>query len=194
MSSSNIEIEAKVLLLKEDYLKVIDGLNLKKYKKFKQTNYYIDTLDSLLKKIGIVLRIREKEDTFELTLKTPLSEGVLEKNEDISWKAMEDMKDNNIFPEGGIKKFLAILGVKVEDLRILTSLKTERISVDYNGYKLDLDKSTYSGITDYELEIESSSMENAQSAATDILTQCGIKDFSFNKVSKQARALNALNK
>jgi uncharacterized protein YjbK len=194
MGSSNIEIEAKVLLLKEEYNKVIEVLNLNKYRKFCQTNYYIDTKDSYLKKNGIALRIREKDDVFELILKTPLSEGLLEKNEDITWKQMDDMRDSGIFPEGGIIKFLLILGVKIEDLQILTSLTTERISVDYNGYRLDLDKNTYGGITDYELEVESTSMEHARGYIKDILEQCGINDFSFNKVSKQARALNALNK
>lgn len=194
MASSNIEIEAKVLLLKDEYNKIIDTLNLKRYRKFSQTNYYIDTKDGYLKKNGIALRIREKDDEFELTLKTPLSEGLLEKNEDITWKEMDDMRDRGVFPEGGVKKFLQILGVKIEELHVLTTLTTERISIEFNGYRLDLDKNIYGGITDYELEVESTSMEHAKDCIKDILTQCGINDFSFNKVSKQARALNALKK
>lgn len=192
--SSNIEIEAKVLLLKDEYDTIIEKLNLSKYRKIKQTNHYIDTPDRYLKKNGIALRIREKEEEFELTLKTPLSEGLLEKNENISWRDFENLSEKNVFPEGNIKKFLLILGVKVSELKILTSLCTERISVDYDGFGIALDKNIYSSIVDYELEVESSSIERAQEEVGNVLKTCGISSFSFNKVSKQARALNALEK
>ena len=192
--SSAIEIEAKALLLKDEYETIIEKLNLSKYRKIKQTNHYIDTPDRFLKKNGIALRIREKEESFELTLKTPLSEGLLEKNENISWRDFENLSEKHVFPDGNIKNFLSILGVKVADLKILTSLCTERIHVDYETFGLALDKNTYSNIVDYELEIESSSMDHAQDEMKSILNSCGITSFTFNKVSKQARALNALKK
>lgn len=192
--SSNIEIEAKVLLLKEEYEKIIEKLNLSRYRKIKQTNYYLDTPNRFLKKNGIALRIREKEEEFELTLKTPLSEGLLEKNENISWRDFDNLNEKNFFPEGNIKKFLLILGVKVDELKILTSLTTERISINYENYEIALDKNLYSNIVDYELEVESSSMEHACNEVREILKTCGIDSFVFNKVSKQARALNALEK
>ena len=192
--SSNIEIEAKVLLLKDEYNAIIEKLSLQKYRKIKQTNHYIDTPDRYLKKNGIALRIREKDEEFELTLKTPLSEGLLEKNENISWRDFEKLTESNIFPDGNIKKFLLILGVKVSDLKVLTSLCTERIHVEFEGFGLALDKNIYSNIVDYELEVESSSIERAQQEIENILNECDIKNFSFNKVSKQARALNALEK
>ena len=43
--SSNIEIEAKVLLTENQYETIIEKLNLIKFRKIKQTNYYIDTPD-----------------------------------------------------------------------------------------------------------------------------------------------------
>ena len=192
--SSNIEIEAKSLISEDEYEKIIDKLNLGKYRKFKQTNYYIDTEDRFLKRNGIALRIREKDENFELTLKTPLSEGLLEKNENISWRGLDNLKNKQIFPEGNIKKFLEILGVSIKELKVLTSLTTERISMDYSIYHIDLDKNIYSNIVDYELEVESSSMENAKEEITNILTSCGITNFSFNVISKQSRAMNALKK
>ena len=192
--SSNIEIEAKVLLLKDEYNAIIEKLNLQKYRKIKQTNHYIDTPDRYLEKNGIALRIREKDEEFELTLKTPLSEGLLEKNENISWRDFENLSERQIFPDGNIRKFLLILGVKVSDLKVLTSLCTERIHVEFEGFELALDKNIYSNIVDYELEVESSSIERAQQEIENILNECDIKNFSFNKVSKQARALNALEK
>ena len=192
--NSNIEIEAKVLLLKNEYDTIIRELQLDKYRKVSQTNHYIDTPNSFLKKNGIALRVREKNQEFVLTLKTPLSEGLLEKNDSISWRDFDLLKDEGIFPEGGIKKFLAILGVKVEELKILTSLTTDRIEVDYKGGILCVDKNQYSGITDYELEVEFTSIEGAKELALDVLKVCKIKNSTFNNISKQARALNALRK
>lgn len=192
--NSNIEIEAKVLLLKDEYDTIIRELQLDKYRKVSQTNHYIDTPDSFLKRNGIALRVREKNEEFVLTLKTPLSEGLLEKNDRISWRDFDLLKDENIFPEGSIKKFLAILGVNVKNLKILTSLTTDRIEVDYKGGILCVDKNHYSGITDYELEVEFTSIEGAKELALNVLKECKIKNSTFNNISKQARALNALRK
>ena len=84
--SNAIEIEAKVLLKDEDYAKLAEAF--KEEVRYSQTNYYIDNDKRLLAKEGIALRIREKDGHFELTLKTPLSQGLLEKNENIT----EDMQ------------------------------------------------------------------------------------------------------
>ena len=192
--NSNIEIEAKVLLLKDEYDTIIKELKLDKYRKFTQTNHYIDTPDSFLKKNGIALRVREKNQEFVLTLKTPLSEGLLEKNDSISWRDFDLLKDEGVFPEGGIKKFLQILGVKIEELKILTSLTTDRIEIDYKGGILCVDKNQYSGMVDYELEVEFTSIEGAKDLALSVLKECNIENSTFNNISKQARALNALRK
>jgi uncharacterized protein YjbK len=192
--NSNIEIESKILLEKDEYEKIIEVMQLDNYRKFKQTNHYMDTPDSFLKNNGIALRVREKNQEFELTLKTPLSEGLLEKNENLSWKEFDLLKDDGIFPDGGIKKFLAILGADVSQIKIMTSLTTERIQLDYRGGILCVDKNYYSNQIDYELEFEYTSITGAQEIQLELLKKCGIKNKSFNHVSKQARAFNALKK
>ena len=63
--NSTIEIEAKVLLTKEQYDTIVSYLGLERYRKSKQINYYIDSKDQILRKNEVVLRIREKDD-FEL--------------------------------------------------------------------------------------------------------------------------------
>ena len=189
---SNIEIEAKVLINKDEYNKVIEHLHLDAYRRIKQTNYYIDTDNRDIKNNGYALRVREKNQEFELTLKTPLSEGLLEKNESISWRVFEDLRDNKVFPDGGIKKFLAILEIDTNELKIITSLTTERIEIEYKNNLLAVDKNTYGNNVDYEVEVESTSMSGAEETLKSILEECEIKDFSFNKKSKQSRALSAL--
>ena len=126
---SNIEIEAKVLLTKDQYENLLKYLHLERYKKIEQTNHYIDSTNRVLKKSDIALRIRENND-FVLTLKTPLSEGLLEKNQNITWREYSDLEDNGIFPQGDIKNFLEICGFNTRELKVLASLKTSRIELE----------------------------------------------------------------
>ena len=76
---TNLEIEFKCKIDKETYLKLLKEFYLANYVN-KQTNYYFDTLDYKLRNKHITLRIREKEYNVKLTLKTNVSEGILEKH------------------------------------------------------------------------------------------------------------------
>lgn len=190
--STNIEIESKVLLTKDDFEKVLDALRADRYKRIKQVNHYIDSEDQALRRLGCALRIREKDD-FVLTLKTPLSEGLLEKSQTISWRQYDRLAKNNTFPDGDIKNFLEILGIKIEDLKILTSLTTDRIEIPYKEGLLSLDTNVYSGNIDYELEMEQTSIQYAEECLQEICALANVPCV-FNTFSKQARAMNALKK
>lgn len=191
--NSNIEIEAKVLLSEEEYNKIIVHFHLDRYPRIKQTNYYIDSETRVLKENGIALRIRESND-FELTLKTPLSEGLLEKNQNITWREYESLEKRGVFPEGQIKSFLEVLGFNIDKLKILASLTTERIEIHYKDGLMSLDRNVYNNQIDYELEMEQTSMDGAEELIKDLLKEVGIEEHAFNHVSKQARAINALTK
>ena len=56
--AANIEIEAKVLIKKEEYETFLKHFKDKITEQYEQTNYYIDTKDFKLKQLGIGLRIR----------------------------------------------------------------------------------------------------------------------------------------
>ena len=190
---SNIEIEAKVLLQKEQYDQVVSYLHLERYKKIKQTNHYIDSTSRVLRDNDFALRVREKDD-FVLTLKTPLSEGLLEKNQTLSWREYDALEDESIFPIGNIKSFLELCGFNTRELQVLASLTTYRIEFEYEDGLVSLDENHYGKngkVVDYELEIESASMERAEESVKRLLQEAGITDFKFNTLSKQARALEA---
>ena len=190
---SNIEIEAKVLLQKEQYDQVVSYLHLERYKKIKQTNHYIDSTSRVLRDNDFALRVREKDD-FVLTLKTPLSEGLLEKNQTLSWREYDALEDKSIFPVGNIKSFLELCGFNTRELQVLASLTTYRIEFEYEDGLVSLDENHYGKngkVVDYELEIESASMERAEELVKRLLQEAGITDFKFNTLSKQARALEA---
>lgn len=191
---SNIEIEAKILLTKDEYDAIVKYLHLERYKKIEQTNHYVDTIERELKQNDIALRIRENNE-FTLTLKTPLSEGLLEKNQNINWREYSDLEDKGIFPQGDIKNFLEICGFDTHSLKVLASLKTNRIELEVDDGLLCLDENIYgknNDIIDYELEVESTSMEKAEETASKILKEVGITNFKFNTHSKQSRAIAAI--
>ncbi len=192
--ATNIEIEAKCLISKDDYNKIIDFYHAEKYDRVKQINHYIDTDDFKLKKAGIGLRIRER-DIFMMTLKAPMAEGLLEKNEKISWRQYEDFRDKGVFPKCSIKDVLLMLNINPEELKIQASLETERIQ--FNNFKdkgdFSIDKNTYNGIVDYELELEGNSLNKAKEALKEICTEANVP-YVDNPKNKQVRAFSTIKK
>ena len=77
--ATNIEIEAKVLINKDEYNRIVRKLQKNILKDKVQVNYYIDTKDFQLKNAGIGLRVRALNNEYVMTLKVPMSEGLLEK-------------------------------------------------------------------------------------------------------------------
>ena len=189
--SNAIEIEAKALVSAEDYRKLVKEFN--SFPRFVQTNYYIDSEDRILTKEGIALRIREKQGSYELTLKTPLSQGVLEKNVPISMNEFAALRDEGEFPKGDTARFLTMLDIDVKALKILTSLSTERIEFEYEGGLLSIDRNQYSGKVDYEVEFEYNNVAGAEKILAELLNRYGIA-FSFSKATKIRRAMEAIGK
>ena len=154
--AANIEIEAKVLISEKDYYNIVERFEDKIIKEYEQVNYYIDTNDFKLKKLGIGLRIRYCFNIYTMTIKCPLSEGLLEKDQIITKEAYLNFKNNNVFPEGSLKEFISMLGINIEELSILAHLRTLRKECDDGNPEttFSIDKNTYNKIVDYELELE----------------------------------------
>ena len=187
--SNAIEIEAKALVSQDDYRKL--AKLFPDSPRYTQTNHYIDSDTRILNKEGIALRIREKNGQYELTLKTPLSQGLLEKNCVITKQQFDDFKEKGIFPKGDTSRFLAMLDIDIATLRILTSLTTDRIDVEYKGGLLSIDRNCYSGKTDYEVEFEYNNLGGAKKVLSDLFEENGIA-YTFTKASKTRRAMEAL--
>lgn len=189
MASNNIEIEAKVLLSEEDYRKVVSYLQLSG-ETISQTNYYLDSAERTLKHYGMILRIREVKGQFTLTMKAPMAEGLLEKNQILTGPIAQKLIDENIFPEGDIKDFLDVLHIPVSSLKILAQLTTEREEMDYRDTVIDVSKNTYFGKVDYELECDSDSALKSQETLKALCAEIGVP-FVLNDLSKETRAINA---
>jgi uncharacterized protein YjbK len=189
--SNAIEIEAKALVSQKDYEKLVK--RFKKYPAYTQTNNYIDDDGGILHKEGVSLRIREKEDGIEMTLKTPLSEGLLEKNVPLEKKDFEAYRKEGRFPENDLKRFLTMLGIDVTKLKIQTSLTTKRIDVPYEGGKLSIDDNHYSNKNDFEVELEYNNEADAQRLLEELFKEEKIP-FALNKKTKVSRAMEAAGK
>lgn len=185
--STNIEIEAKALVSEKDFQKFIEHFKKISNKPYKQINYYIDDEERSLANSGISLRIRKK-DGYELTLKTPLSEGLLEKNQIISDKEFNEYKKGK-FPVGDISRFLEMLGFDLTKLKILNSLTTTRVDVNYLDGLLSLDKNEYNKTTDYEIEYE----YNSKIGAVTILKKLFAKLKVTYKENKQSKVFRAFS-
>lgn len=187
--SDEIEIEAKALISKDDYEKLVSLFE--GHGSYVQINYYIDSKDNALREKGLSLRVRFKKMKFEMTVKIPRVEGHIEKNVYISEEEFEAINGHTGFPDNEIKKYLEEEGIDTSALYIKTVLSTRRIDADYEGGELAIDLNNYSGITDYEVELEHKDMATAEKYLKQLLEENNIP-FVPNKKTKIKRALEAI--
>lgn len=189
MASNTIEIEAKVLVSKSNYEKLLNNLNFDEKVKI-QKNYYLDSQDRILKKYGMIVRLRERENRYKLSMKAPLSEGLLEKNQLLDDKEFNALIKSNIFPRGEIFDFLDMLNISPSSLKVLAELTTERHEMEYDSTMINISKNTYGKVVDYEIECDSDSKSKSESTLKNLLSSYDI-DCVFNHLSKETRAINS---
>jgi uncharacterized protein YjbK len=191
--SIHLEIESKILVTGDEYDLLLKKLNLGENLKVYQTNYYVDTLENNLRTYGFGLRIRELNNTYTLTLKSPMAEGVLEKNQILTATEYKNFREHHLFPKGLVKDFLDIVEFDTSLLKIITALTTERIDTTFENRHICLDKNMYNGHVDYEVESEQSSLQLASETLKKLCEYAGIT-YVENRISKHSRALNSVKK
>lgn len=191
--ATNIEIEAKVLITKDEYDKLMSIYETRTSDEFDQVNYYIESENLDLKKLGIGLRIRKKNRTYVMTLKAPMCEGLLEKYAQLTAEQYDEFKTEGIFPDCSIKEFVQMLGFDPAQLKIVSSLKTHRVEIplEEGKHTFSIDKNDYNKITDYELEMNSNSLDKAKQKLKEVCEENGIV-YKDNPRSKQTRCLESL--
>lgn len=151
--SQEIEIEYKNLITREEYDQLLTAYPFPKEGK-KQINYYFETADRKLGKLGCAIRIREKSNTYTVTLKEPHPSGLLETHDIIDEESFQQWLKGNIVPQPHTSKQLQNIGVAPTNLKYVGSLETVRRETPYQGVLLVLDLSKYNNHIDYELELE----------------------------------------
>ncbi|PRO64844.1 CYTH domain-containing protein [Alkalicoccus urumqiensis] len=155
-----IEIEFKQLLTRAAYDRLLEQFT--GVQPFHQVNHYFETDDMALRRKHAALRIREKGSTWELTLKQPHEEGLLETNQPIGENSFEAAKIKGILPEGETTAQLRHFLGGMPALVYLGSLETTRREMEISEGMLVLDHSFYAGTEDYELEFECRSAEKGK--------------------------------
>jgi uncharacterized protein YjbK len=174
LSNKNIEIEFKNMITTDEFTALMNFLNLRSEDFSEQENHYFDTPDFLLKEKGSALRIRQKYGSFELTLKQPHPEGLLETNEDLSESEAAEMIQTGKIPREQIKKSLEELGIKTDNLRYFGTLTTKRAEKEYNKGLAVLDHSRYLNKEDFEIEFEVDDRKEGQMVFLNLLQQLNI--------------------
>lgn len=172
----NIECEERVMLTFEQYSKLIGVYMMEdpSFRYIKIENIYLDDKDISIKRSHKMLRIRHADGKEELTLKIKGNDGDIEINETL---------DNH--PE--IDK---ALDYPFDHYQPITKLKTKRLEAKVDDYLVVIDMNEYSGIIDYDLEIEAPSMDRAKQIIMQICRKYHI-EYKENYHSKSSRAISA---
>lgn len=152
--SREIEIEFKNMVGKEDFAKLLSHFKISEMSLVLQHNHYFETEHLDIKRLGAALRLRQKEDTHELTLKRRARVGVLEINQRLDAYTAAQLLDDRVLPPGEVKDELLALNAPLPLIDMIGTLSTRRAQTDYRHGKLMFDKSSYLGKVDYEIEYE----------------------------------------
>ncbi|EWG12608.1 CYTH domain-containing protein [Cytobacillus firmus] len=174
MSNKNIEIEFKNMITRGEFTDLMNFLNIGSEDFSEQENHYFDTPDFLLKAKGSALRIRQKNDSFELTLKQPHPEGLLETNENLTESEAAAMIQTGKIPREEIIQSIEELGIKTDNLQYFGTLTTKRAEKEYNKGLAVLDHSRYLNKEDFEIEFEVDNRIEGKSAFLNLLQQLNI--------------------
>lgn len=182
--TQNTDVEFKSLLTKEEY----DFL----MKEFKgktdfQTNHYFDTERFSLKALDASLRVRERND-FSLTYKRKKGYSTDVRTVEITKEQFEEIKKTGTVE---IPEIADELSSVIKDQKIFNflSLSTLRMYLPFEEGVLNIDKSEYCGITDYEVEYSSKSYHQGKDTFIKFINDYGIKYKKSDKKIK--RAFNA---
>ncbi|MFB1050095.1 CYTH domain-containing protein [Paraliobacillus sp. JSM ZJ581] len=188
--TQEIEMESKNLLTKQEYHILINYFNLATDLAEKQVNYYFETPDFLLKQYGSALRIREKNSQWVLTLKQPHHDGLLETHDHLTQLEAIQSITNRIIVKPNVNKQLVGQNIDSNSLQYMGSLTTHRLEVPYKNGQVMIDFSKFNGHTDYELEIESTSMLTSKKLMKELTKSLGISmKHTPNKIERFYTAL-----
>lgn len=182
----NLEIEFKILITKEIFDQIINDHQIDCC--YKQTNHYL--LHPRLSKLRYSLRIRDKNDQFELTLKQPQKQGTLETNLMIDKETKEKILNHQLVTN---EVFDKLKPLNLNSTMFITdySLTTTRYEISTPDGLICVDYNVYNNIIDYELEYEVLDYKKGKQAFLDFISQYHL-DYSRNCMSKINRVITSI--
>lgn len=186
-----LEIEFKNLLNENEYSTLYDTF-FKRVPGQSLVNYYIDTPDLELRSNTLLLRVRKDDGKQIMTLKAPTVKGVLEFNEEVDY----DLDSRKDVAQAEVPDLIADelkkRHIGIDELKIYGSLETERHETEYEGGLLVLDKSSYLGSTDFEIEYEVSDYDKGETIFNRLMADHNIS--RRGEVTKSERFYRVLRK
>ena len=180
------DVEFKSLLTENEYNKLIS--HFENAKSDFQTNHYFDTKRFSLKALNASLRVRERE-TLELTLKRKKGYNTDIKSIELTKEQFDKIRETGIIEDEEIGSDVTSL-IKEQKLVNFLSLSTLRTYVPYASGILNIDKSEYVGVVDYEVEFSGKAYHQGKADFIKMISEFGIQYKKSDKKIK--RAFNAL--
>ena len=185
----NLEYEERVMITENQYSQIVKSYTNFERKEIVNTNYYFDYEDLQLTNSGLVLRVRNVNDQiYELTLKIKQENADVEINHPLTSNEFNDIISNVNIPDSEVLVKINSLNIDVDRLKLITSLKTERIEIQFPEYLFVIDKNYYNNKVDFNLEVESTSKKRAKTYLNQIISQFGIEN-KKDYISKSRRAI-----
>lgn len=188
--NEHIEIEYKILLSQETFHRILIYYQNQITHDYIQTNYYLT--HPILNKKKYMLRVREKHNHFELTLKRPYQNYLIETNVSLNSQEKEAILQHQPL-SNEITDILEKDGIRILDLECQFSLTTHRYDIPLKEGMLSLDDNTYLEQHDYELEFEVYHEKEGYAQFLEII-QLFQLEYIQNCPSKIKRVLDTLKK
>lgn len=181
-----LEIEYKILLTQDIFHQILHDYQNKITKDYIQINDYLT--HPILSQKKYMLRIRTKNNQYELTLKRPYQNHRLETNLSLT------ETEKNLFLQHRLKNEITDIlendGIKINELQHPFSLTTHRYDIQLPEGVLSLDENTYLDQHDYELEFEVNDETQGFSQFLKIIEPYHLH-YQHNCPNKVARAFEA---
>ncbi len=195
---SEKELEERVMINRKQFLEIEKYIqeNFHNVKTIYQKNRYFDDNNQTIKKVNTMLRIRSFRSCKlrEFTYKVKGEEGDIEYTQLLTHYWFYQITRFSRLPEGVVKERLLQDGVDVNSLKMICDLYTRRMEVKFDDHIFVLDINLYNGITDYNVEIESSvSKKHAKEMILKYCDQFGL-EYKDKYITKSKRAFLSLNK
>ncbi len=183
----NLEIEFKILITKNIYEQIISDYKITC--SYQQTNYYL--MHPILSKLKYTLRIRQKNNQYELTLKQPQIKGNLETNLIIDKKTKDKIIKHELITN---EIFDLLKPYQLDSTMFITDhfLTTTRNEINTEYGLICIDYNQYNGLEDYELEYEITNYTLGKQYFLDFIKKYNLT-YNTNCSSKITRLIKSLN-
>lgn len=180
-----IEIESKALISQENYNDLLQKYDI--ISSLTQVNHYFETEDQEFLANNSAMRVRVKNDTYELTLKIKALHKNIEHNFMIKKQQFEEILETRLIPN----EIHELINIDSKLTRYDVISTTRNIFM-YMDHKIEVDMTNFNPEVDYEIEIESDSIETANLIMQNLLSD---NEIPFNSsVTKLARLANYKSK